>query len=87
VPQANHRFMKQILATSKTCGPCQVLKKQIEKLNLTVETKDYSNPSDIPWFREKSIRTVPVLVIENDEGHILETVSGIEDILNKIKSE
>jgi glutaredoxin len=57
--------MKYTLATSTTCGPCQALKKRLEAANITVEVKNYSDSSNIPWFRERSVRNVPCLVIED----------------------
>jgi glutaredoxin len=76
--------MKYTLATSKTCGPCKILKSQLEKLGIEVDTKDYSMPENIKWFREKSIRAVPVLLIEDDDGREVELVHRAELILKKL---
>lgn len=79
--------MKKILATSATCGPCQMLKTQIEQLNISTEIKNYSDSANIPWFREKGVRSVPLLIIEDDDGNEIERISGTEQILNKLKND
>jgi glutaredoxin len=76
--------MKYILATSKTCGPCKVLKNQLETLDIQIDIKDYSMPENIKWFKDKSIRSVPVLLIEDDNGQEIEIVHSVESILQKL---
>lgn len=73
------------LATSKTCGPCHALKARLEKAAISVDTKSMNNPEDIPWFREKNIKSVPILIIEDDQGVELNRISGAEDIFNHLK--
>jgi glutaredoxin len=79
--------MKKILATSATCGPCQMIKTQIEQLGISVETKNYSDSANIPWFREKGVRSVPLLIIEDINGNEVERISGAEQILSKLKND
>ena len=55
--------MNKILASSKTCGSCQVLKKQLEELNIDVEVKDMSE--DPQFFCDHKIKTLPTLVVDN----------------------
>lgn len=76
--------MKYTLATSTTCGPCQALKKRLETSRITVEVKDYSDSSNIPWFREKSVRSVPCLVVEDEASGETELVTGLEDIFLRL---
>jgi len=78
--------MNKILATSKTCGPCHMLKAKLEKFSISVNIKSMNDPENIAWFREKGIRSVPVLIIEDDNGEELERVSGVEDIFENLKN-
>ena len=79
----NKIFMNKILATSNTCGPCHLLKARLEKLELTVEIKNYNDPQNIEWFKKHGIRNVPCLVVE--DGDTFEIIQGIDDIIEKIK--
>jgi glutaredoxin len=72
--------MKTTLATSPTCGPCFVLKNKLKEMNLSVETKDYSDSSNLLWFRELGIRSVPTLIVE-DEGVVVQKINSVEEIL------
>lgn len=74
--------MRVVLATSKTCGPCHVLKSKLKKENLTVETLEFED--NIDFFKEHQIKAVPkLLIFEGDE--LTDTIQGIEDIFSKIK--
>jgi glutaredoxin len=71
------------LATSSQCGPCHTLKSRIERENLEVEIKDYTNPDNIEWFKKHGIRSVPRLVIE--DGGNVEIIQGMDDIIEALK--
>jgi hypothetical protein len=77
--------MKKTLATSATCGPCHLLKARLEKSAISVNIKSVDETENIPWFREKSIRNVPMLIIEDDQGNEIERITGVEDIYNNLK--
>jgi glutaredoxin len=72
------------IATSPTCGPCHMLKSKIEKLGLSVNIKDYSDPANHEWFVKHNIKTVPRLVIEDEEN--VEIIQGIDEIIEAIKN-
>jgi hypothetical protein len=74
-----------VLATSKTCGPCHALKARLEKSEISVNIKSMNDAENIPWFREKNIKSVPVLIVEDDQGVELDRISGSEDIFNHLK--
>ncbi len=76
--------MTVTLLTNKTCGPCMVVKNKLKALNLEVDIKDFSNADDQEIFRKYSIKSVPRLLIEDDEGNI-EIIQGIDDIVDRIK--
>ena len=74
--------MKLILATSKFCGPCHLLKRKLQDDKLEVETIDMEEDTD--KFRHYGVRSVPrLLVIENDE--VTETIQGSDEIIKRIK--
>lgn len=77
--------MKKILATSKTCGPCHMLRSKLTKSAITVDTRSMSDAENIPWFREKNIKSVPVLIVEDEQGIELDRIFGAEDIFNYLK--
>lgn len=76
--------MTVTLATSKFCGPCMMLKNKLAAQNLEVDMKDYSIPEEMEWFKTHGIKSVPRLVIENDDGTI-EVIQGMDDIIDAIK--
>jgi glutaredoxin len=74
--------MKLILATSKFCGPCHILKRKLQDDNLEVETIDMEENTD--KFRHYGVRSVPrLLIVENDE--VTEVIQGSDEIIKKIK--
>lgn len=75
--------METILATSATCGPCQLVKQFIKERNINVTIKDFADDPD--FFREHGIRSVPVLLIKHDNGVI--RYNGAPDIMNYFKEE
>lgn len=52
--------IKPTLATSEFCGPCKILKTQLEQSAASYDTKDLSR--DAAYFIENGIRSVPTLV-------------------------
>lgn len=74
--------MKLLLATSKFCGPCHVLKRKLEESNLQVDMIDMEE--NVDTFRKYSIRGVPVLLVLEQE-ELVEKIQGVTDIFNKIK--
>jgi len=69
--------MKLSLATSKFCGPCQVIKGYIETNNLDVELKELG--SDPEFFIGNDIKSVPTLV--DDTGAKTSGADAIMKIL------
>jgi glutaredoxin len=74
--------MKLILATSKFCGPCHLIKRKLQDDNLEVETIDMEENTD--KFRHYGVRSVPrLLVVENEE--VTEVIQGSDEIIKTIK--
>lgn len=73
-----------ILATANFCGPCQVLKKRIEKENLShlIEVQILEDNPD--FFKQYSIKSVPKLISINDG--VVDIIDGSEDIIKEIKN-
>ena len=75
--------MKQLkLVSASWCGPCQMLKKQIEEQNLKVDIVDAD--SNLEFVKEHSIKSVPTLVVLED-NQLLLIVKGADQILSVIK--
>jgi len=74
--------MKLTLLTNSTCGPCFMLKNKIEAKKMKVETKCFSDPDNIEFFRKHEIKSVPRLVVE--DGDKVEIIQGMDDIIAKI---
>lgn len=74
---------RYVLATSSYCGPCMVLKKKLEREGMEVETVDMVK--DMAFFKENEIRSVPRLVVFEDEVKT-DVISSVEDIFNYLKT-
>jgi glutaredoxin len=74
--------MKLILATSKFCGPCHLLKRRLNDENIEVDTIDMEE--NIDAFRQYNIKGVPRLVVI-EEDTVTESIQGVDDIIKKIK--
>lgn len=70
-----------VLLTSKTCGPCFMLKRKLEDKGLEVEEKSF--PEDKEYFDKYGIRSVPRLLVI--DGEDVEIVQGIDDIVERIE--
>ena len=73
------------LATSKTCGPCMVLKNKIKALTLEVDIKDFTIEEDREFFFKHDLRSVPRLVVE--DGDTVEIIQGMDEIIEALKKE
>ena len=82
----NKQMKKLVLASAGWCGPCQVVKSQLKSKNLfdKVEIKDAD--VDIAFFKEKNIKSVPRLLVIEDEK-VVDIIQGIEDIIKTIEQQ
>ena len=78
--QSNKRL---ILTTATWCGPCYGLKKRLEKDGFysKIEIKDMDKEQ--PFFREHNIKSVPTLLIIDNNTNT-EYVQGVDDIYKAI---
>ncbi len=79
-----NKKMKYLLATATWCGPCQALKKQLEKENLIGKITVVDIDEDREFNKTYEVKTVPQLIIVNDEGY--DRFIGSVEILNKLKT-
>jgi hypothetical protein len=75
---------KLILATANFCGPCQVLKKQIDKENLSHLIEVQTLEEDPNFFKKYTIKAVPKLL--RIDGDAVDIFSGSEDIMQQIRA-
>lgn len=82
--------MNLVLATSKFCGPCGMIKKYIDENSLDVKLVELGEDPD--FFLRNEIKSVPTLVaIENDVSidkksvHIKTTIGGADNIMKFLK--
>ena len=75
---------KLILASASFCGPCKILKSQIDGENLTVEIKQMED--EIDFFKLHAIKSVPRLLVFKGK-ELIDTVQGADQILQRIKDE
>jgi thioredoxin-related protein len=76
--------MKLILATAKFCGPCAQLKNKLKTASLEVDSMELE--SNIEFFQKHGIKSVPRLVVLNENDELIETIQGMDDIITKIKN-
>jgi glutaredoxin len=78
-------MVRKTLATSPSCGPCNVLKNRLTKLGISVENRSF-DPDTSEWFAKHNIKSVPRLVVENDETGEARIIQGIDDIIEELQS-
>lgn len=83
--------MKKVLVTASWCGPCFMLKNNIKKQGLEIETIEFDTLDDEDYQKkvvdEWGVRAVPRLVIFDDDGTVVEKIQGSDDIIAKIKED
>ena len=83
--EKNKKMKKLVLASATWCAPCQGLKSRLQSASMIdrVEFKDAD--IDVAFFKEHNIKSVPRLLIMNDDV-VDEFVLGIEEIYSRIQS-
>jgi predicted thioredoxin/glutaredoxin len=80
----NKQMNKLILASAGWCGPCQVVKSRLKTENLTEKVEIKDADVDVVFFREKNIKSVPRLLVM-DEEKVVDIIQGTEEIIKRIK--
>ena len=71
------------------CGPCRVLSKNFEKVDLgNVVLEEIDAEENLDMTKEYGVRNLPTVLFIDENGEVLEKVTGLmtpQDITNKIQ--
>lgn len=83
--------MKLLKFYAEWCGPCKIITQQLQTQDLgdveLVEINIDENPEKVT---EYGIRSIPVLILEDDNGKVLHRQNGVPqnyDFLNQLTTE
>ena len=72
--------MKLIKIYSKTCGPCKVLEKNLKESGVKYDNVDITSKEGETLIEQYNIRTVPTLLLIDDNGSIIKKHIGILNV-------
>lgn len=72
--------MKLIKIYSKTCGPCKVLEKNLKESGVKYDNIDITSKEGETLVEQYNIRTVPTLLLIDDNGSIIKKHIGILNV-------
>ena len=72
--------MKLIKIYSKTCGPCKVLEKNLKESGVKYDNVDITSKEGETLVEKYNIRTVPTLLLIDDNGSIIKKHIGILNV-------
>lgn len=72
--------MKLIKIYSKTCGPCKVLEKNLKESGVKYDNVDITSKEGETLVEQYNIRTVPTLLLIDDNGSIIKKHIGILNV-------
>lgn len=72
--------MKLIKIYSKTCGPCKVLEKNLKESRVKYDNVDITSKEGETLVEQYNIRTVPTLLLIDDNGSIIKKHIGILNV-------
>ena len=59
------------------CGPCKVLESNLQLANIPHESVDIQSEEGCDIVNKDKVRTVPTLILVDDEGNVLKKHSGL----------
>lgn len=69
---------KVYLITGKSCSNCEMLKKMLKLMRLTVDEEiDAASEAGSNYVRQAKARSIPVIVKVNGDGQVLDSVIGV----------
>lgn len=73
--------MKLLKFFSPTCGPCKIMATRLKDLkNCTIEEHDISTDNGSDVAEKYKVRSIPTLVLLNNNDEVIETFNGIVEI-------
>lgn len=72
--------MKIVKVYSKTCGPCKVLEKNLQLAGIEHESVDITSEVGEETINTFNIRTVPTLLLLNDNNELVKKHVGLLSI-------
>lgn len=69
--------MKVLKIYSRTCGPCKVLENNLQLANIPHESIDVESIQGEDIIAKYEIRTVPTLILVDDEGKVIKRHTGL----------
>lgn len=69
--------MKVLKIYSETCGPCRVLEKNLQAAGISHENVDVDSEQGEELVSKYEVRTVPTLILVDDEGNVVKRHSGL----------
>ena len=72
--------MKILKIYSKTCGPCKVLENNLQLAGIPHESVDVQSAQGEDIVDKYEVKTVPTLILVDDEGNVLKKHSGLLNV-------
>lgn len=72
--------MKVLKIYSRTCGPCKVLENNLQLADIPHESIDVQSIQGEDIAAKYEIRTVPTLLLVDDEGNVVKKHNGLLDV-------
>ena len=73
--------MKLLKFFSLTCGPCKIMSNRLKDLkNCTIEEHDITTNSGSAVAEKYKIRSIPTLILLNNNDEVVKTFNGIVEI-------
>ena len=69
--------MKVLKIYSRTCGPCKVLENNLQLAGIPHENIDIQSVEGENIIDKYEIKTVPTLIIMDDEGNVVKRHNGL----------
>lgn len=69
--------MKVLKIYSRTCGPCKVLENSLQLAGIPHESVDVQSIQGEDIAAKYEVRTVPTLILVDDEGNIVKRHNGL----------
>lgn len=76
--ESSIKMHKTYLITGKSCSNCDMLKKMLKLMRLTVDEEiDANSTTGSNYTRQAKARSIPVLVKVNGNGEVVDSLIGI----------